>query len=86
LADEKQRFIRVSMSLEYSLDDKLDEIESRIPQIKDAILTFIPTKTSDELKMVDGKKNLRENLITQLNSFFNEKLITNIYFTEFVIQ
>jgi len=86
LADDKQRFIRVSMSLEYSLDDKLDEIEGRIPQIKDAILTFIPTKTSEELKMVDGKKDLRENLITQLNSFFSEEIITNIYFTEFVIQ
>jgi len=86
LADKKQRFIRVTISLEYELKDHLEKIEERIPQIKDAILTLIPTKTSEELNMVDGKNDLREGLKAQLNTFFNEEVITSIYFTEFVIQ
>jgi flagellar FliL protein len=86
LADKKQRFIRISMSLEYDSKEKLEEIENRMPQIKDAILMLIPSKTSEELKMIDGKITLRKNLMEKLNSIFKDKIITNIYFTEFVIQ
>lgn len=86
LSDKKQRFIRISMSLEYALKDHLEEIENRMPQIKDAILMLIPSKTSEELKMIDGKITLRKDLLEKLNAIFKEKIITNIYFTEFVIQ
>ena len=86
LADEKARYIRLSMSLEYGEKDKRESIEERLPQVKDAILTFIPTKTSEELQHIDGKKDLRSTLLSQFNSFFGEEVFTNIYFTEFVIQ
>lgn len=86
LADERSKFIRVSMSLEYKPEVDPDKIEERLPQIKDAILTYIPTKTSDELRNIDGKNELRVNIMSQINGFLGDEIITNIYFTEFVIQ
>ena len=47
---------------------------------------ILPTKEFEDINSVEGKIALRDEIITKLNSFSKDAIITNIYFVEFVIQ
>ena len=87
LADQGgKRYLRVKIDLEIS-DEKLkEELDQRMPQIKDSILMILPAKKFDNIKDEEGKIALRNEITEKLNSFLKTGSITYIYFTEFVVQ
>ena len=87
LADkEGKRYLRVTMNLELKNDDLTDQLKKQLPRIRDSILMVLPTKKQEDITTVEGKIALREEIMTELDSFLGEGSITNLYFTEFVIQ
>ncbi len=80
------RYLRASMDLELSSEETTAEVQKRLPQIRDAILTIVPAKTTKDIRTIEGKTALRDEIMTKLNSFIKTGSITNIYFTEFVVQ
>ena len=87
LADEGgKRYLRITMQLELSTADVALEIDNRLPQVKDAILMILPTKRYRDVNNIDGKVTLRDEIIVKLNELFSKGEVTNIFFTEFVIQ
>ena len=87
LDDPKLRkYLRLTMDLELVDEKALPVIEQRLPQMRDAILTILPSKRYEEITTVAGKNALRAELLTAVNSFFEKEVVTSVYFTEFVIQ
>jgi flagellar FliL protein len=87
LADPKgKRYLRTTLQLELTPEQTVETLEQRLPQIRDIILTVLPTKQSQEIRTVDGKTMLRAEIMRKLNDLFGAESIANIYFTEFVIQ
>ncbi|MGD9332675.1 MAG: flagellar basal body-associated FliL family protein [Desulfobacterales bacterium] len=87
LADASgKRYLRATMQLELTPEESVANFEQRLPQIRDVVLTILPTKQFDEIRTVDGKTALRTEIIDQLNELLNGESVANIYFTEFVIQ
>jgi len=80
------RFLRATMELELENDDLTKEMEKRLPQIRDSILTILPTRRYQDIQTVEGKIALRTEIIAKLNDLLKNEAITNIYFTEFVTQ
>jgi len=80
------KYLRMTMDLELSNKDTTAEVEKRLPQIRDAILTILPAKASKDITSIEGKTALRDEIMARLNSFMKNGSVTNIYFTEFVIQ
>ena len=80
------RYLRVTMELELDNEVLKTELEQRLPQVRNAMLMILPTKKTDDINTVDGKLALRDQLIDEINGFLTTGEITNIYFTEFVIQ
>lgn len=81
-----KRYLRVTMALELSDADAMAAIESRLPQVRDAILMILPTKKYDEVSTTEGKVALRKELMDKVNSLLTKGQVNNIYFTEFVVQ
>lgn len=87
LADDNgKRYLRVTMNLELAAIELEEELNQRLPQIRDIILMILPTKRFEEIRSVDGKLSLRSELMTRLNALLNQEGVKNIYFTEFVVQ
>ena len=84
--DGGKRYLRVTMALELSDPDSVDTIESRLPQIRDAVLMILPTKTYDDVSTTDGKIALRNQVMEKINTLMTKGRVNNIYFTEFVVQ
>ena len=87
LADEKRkRYLRVTMQIELKDGEPVEILEKRLVQVRDIILTILPTKRFQEIRSVDGKTLLRQEIMTRLNDLIKKEVINNIYFTEFVVQ
>ena len=57
-----------------------------MPQIRDSILLLIGNKTYEELQDLQGKKQLKAELTSKLNSILHYGKVKEIYFTDFVVQ
>jgi flagellar FliL protein len=87
LSDPKgKRYLRVTMDLEMSKEEFREEIEMRVPQIRNAILMILPARTVEGVQSIEGKIALRDEIITEVNNILSNGSITNLYFTEFVVQ
>ena len=87
LADEGgKRYLRVTMDLELSNGTVEGELKRRLSQVRDSILMVLPSKRFADIRSMEGKAGLRNEIIADLNGLFGMGSITNIYFTEFVVQ
>lgn len=87
LADEGgKRYLRITMDLELKAGTGVDDLQKRLPQMRDSILVVLPSKRFEEIRTVEGKASLRNEIIANLNGLFGHESISNIYFTEFVVQ
>ena len=87
LADEGgNRYLRTKMNLELKNEESNVMVQERLPMIRNSILMILPTKTYTDIATVEGKSALRDEIVTKLNAFLAPGSVTNIYFTEFVIQ
>lgn len=87
LADqERSRYLRVTMDLELAKSTDAAVINDRLSQVRDSILMILPSRQFVEIASMEGKIALRDEIIARLNSLFNKKVVTNIFFTEFVVQ
>ena len=87
LADKGgKRYLRVSVDLELQNPEMQVEIVKRLPQVRDSILMILPSKRFDDIRSMDGKVALRNEILETLNGFLTQGQITKIYFKEFVVQ
>jgi flagellar FliL protein len=74
------------MTLELLTPEGMLEIEERKAQVRDTILLYLGSKTFDEIRDLQGKLQLRADLIGKLNALLTKGKIKTIYFTDFVVQ
>jgi flagellar protein FliL len=93
LADQGgKRYLRITMELELKpaedidVKDVIEEVERRLPQIRDTILMILPSKQYADIATTSGKLALRDEIMAKLNTFLKKGQINTIYFTEFVVQ
>ena len=86
ISEEGSHYVKTSMSLEMSNTAVVEEATTRMPQIRDAVLLLIGNKTFEELQDLQGKKQLKAEITTKINSFLQSGQIKSLYFTDFVVQ
>ena len=86
ISQEGTHYVKTSLSIELSSDMAQAEANQRMPQIRDAILDLVSNKTYEELQDLQGKRQLRAEMISKINSFLRTGQVNNIYLTDFVIQ
>ncbi len=86
LDKDNNRYLKATMTLEVDSEETMTEIQNRTAQIRDAILLLTGNKTFGELRDMQGKMQLRAELIGHLNTLLETGRVKHIYFTNFVIQ
>lgn len=81
-----KRYLKVVMQLEMARPDMTNEVTNRMPQIKDAIITVLSSKSAEELLTIEGKFRLKEQVLTRVNNLLTAGVVKNVFFAEFVIQ
>jgi len=87
LADKKsRRYLKVTMKLELSNEELLEEVDKRRAQLRDVVLTLLSSKTAAEITTLEGKFLLRQDIIKRVNINLVTGKVTKVYWEEFVIQ
>ena len=81
-----KKYLKVKMDLELDSDLLRGEIDRRLPQFKDTILTLLSSKRFEDINTLEGKLQLRAEIISMLNQFLKSGMISNLYFVEFIVQ
>ena len=81
-----KRFLRVKMSLELRDQTTAEQVKKQLPRIRDKILTILSTKKFQDISTVKGKTDLRAEITATIDTLFSKGAVTNVYFTEFVIE
>jgi flagellar FliL protein len=81
-----KRYLKLTLALEMDRPELKTELESRKPQVRDAILILLSSMSYDDIATMQGKTRLRTQIITRVNQFLRTGRVTNVYFSEFVVQ
>lgn len=86
ISEDNSHYLRIAMTIELSNQSGFEETTQRMPQIRDMILMLTSSKTFEELYDVHGKKQLKAELLLELNDMLTKGEAVAIYFTDFVVQ
>jgi flagellar protein FliL len=86
ISADGNHYVKTSLTLELTNQQGKEEITQRMPQIRDSILLLIGNKTFEELQDLEGKKQLKAELMSKINGYLQAGKVKAIFFTEFVVQ
>jgi len=90
LADPTEsHYLRCNVVLEMDFGSSVklaEEVDKRMPQIKDIIIATMGSKTSVQLGDPENRDALKQELKDKLNAVLNRGQLAKVYFTSFAIQ
>lgn len=88
--DGDDHYLQLDIDVQVSDDKVIEHIKLRMPQIRNAMLLLLSSKTPQDLASVEGKQKLSAEIVTQINKILGvtepKKGVLGVYFSSFVIQ
>ncbi len=86
ISEENNHYVKAALTLELDNEPVVEEVNKRMPQIRDSILLLVGNKTYEELQDLQGKRQLKAELTSRINAVLQSGSVRAIYFTDFVVQ
>ena len=86
LSNNSSRYLKCKIDLELDAPELQEEVDKKLPAIRDLIIRILSSKTVEEIQTSKGKEKLKEEIKRKVNEMLTTGEIRNVYFTEFVIQ
>lgn len=85
LAESKgTKIFRVNMELEVESAEVQDEVQKRMPQIRDIIIILLSSKNYRQISTPAGKDELKDEIRDTINTFLTRGKVVKVLFTEFL--
>jgi len=81
-----KRYLKVKVEFELDNEKLQPEMEKRLPQFRDGILTLLSSKSYKDVSDLSGKYELRAEILGMVNGYLKSGKVRNVYFTEFIVQ
>lgn len=86
ISGDSAHYVKASLTIELNSEEVKAEAEKRMPQMRDSILLLVGSKTYEELQDLQGKKQLKAEITSKINSYLKSGKVKAVYFTNFVVQ
>ena len=100
ISESDRHYVKAALTIEFINDSTVvdkksgatsndlarEEAAQRMPQLRDSILLLIGNKTFEELQDLQGKKQLKAELASKIDSILQRGKVKEIYLTDFVVQ
>jgi len=80
------RYLKLKVEFELANAQVKPELDAKVAPLRDAILILLTTKTMQEIQDLQGKNQLREQILAAVGKIVAAGKVTKIYFTDFVVQ
>ncbi len=81
-----RRFIVADFVLEAPNEDVTQEIQSREPQVRNDIISYLRRQTSNQVLDLSFQENSQRALMEIINSHLNSGQIDSLYYTRLILQ
>jgi flagellar FliL protein len=81
-----RRLVRMEVSLEMMDEEGYEEVIGEVPHARDSIMRILNGKTFSDVETVQGKLQLKNQIVAELNSTLKKGVVKNVYFNELVVQ
>ncbi|GAI74044.1 unnamed protein product, partial [marine sediment metagenome] len=81
-----RRYLGVTFFLELDGAEAMKEIEELKPFLLDSLITLLSSKRLEDIDTIEGKNNLRREIVAQFNERLVRGRVINAYFGKFLIQ
>lgn len=81
-----RRFLRLTLDVEVVSNEAAGDLNRFASRIRDAIILLLSSKSYADLASMESKIILKNEIVERLNQIIGEARVSNVYFTEFVIQ
>jgi flagellar FliL protein len=81
-----KKYLKIGIMLGIGAEEQKPGIDKYKPLINDSVLILLSSKTYNELGTVEGKIQLKQELIMRINQLLGVPMVKKIYFTDFVVQ
>ncbi len=81
-----KRYLKVTMEFEVGSEKDRLIVEKNTPQLRDRILILLSSKQLKDINSMEGKKELKMELLSGIEEVLNSPSVRRLYFQEFVVQ
>ena len=81
-----KRYLRTTITLEYSESKLKEELDTSMYKVKDGILQVLRSTSTSQLQEGPQLDRTKEALLTEINSRLHKGQITALYFEELLVQ
>lgn len=78
------RYLKVTINLD--LSGASEEVTAQMAKIRDSVLILLSSKSYSDIGTVEGKYQLRDEIVARVNQHLAKTKVKTVYFTDFVIQ
>ena len=82
---QELRYLKVKVEMEMVGAIKGD-LDARLAPVRDSILVLLSSKTLQDIQDLQGKNQLKEEMLVNINKIITPAKIAKVYFTDFVVQ
>ncbi|MBT1071942.1 flagellar basal body-associated FliL family protein [Pelotalea chapellei] len=83
---QELRYLKVKVEIEMASPAVKADLDARLAPIRDTILVLLSTKTLQDIQDVQGKNQLKDEILASINKIIPPGKIAKVYFTDFVVQ
>ena len=80
------RYLKVKVEFGLASPEAKAELDPRQAPLRDAILVLLTTKTMQDIQDMQGKNQLREEILAAVNGIVPPGKVLKVFFTDFVVQ
>jgi len=80
------RYLKLTVNLEMSSAKAGAELTAKKAKVRDSLIILLSSKSYSDIGTVEGKYQMRDEIVARVNQFIKHGSVKTAYFTEFVIQ
>lgn len=81
-----RNFLQVKLGLEAQEEATFEELTSKEPVVRDAVLKILSSYSVEQLGRLEARDSLRTEIRSSINGILDEGEIQRLYFTQYVLQ
>lgn len=83
---QELRYLKIKVEFEMAAAEIKTEIDAQQSALRDAVLVLLTTKTMREVQDLQGKNQLRDEILSTTVKILGPGKVIKVYFTDFVVQ
>lgn len=85
-APDGDRYAHLTIEVEIGGEADKAAFQSRMPRIRDGVISYLADRTEDELRGSEGLTQVKEALVKKLDEIVPGHRVRGLFITEFIIQ